>query len=60
MNMHINILGWLLIGSGILTAIGGIVMLFVEPDHSLASLVPFRHDMPTGVAALHCGHHIDR
>src|SRR5215831_15076442 len=47
-NMHINILGWLLIGSGILTAIGGAIVLF-------ASQV-FRHlpmdiarDMPAGM-----------
>ena len=29
MNMHINILGWLLIGSGVFTAIGGAIVLFV-------------------------------
>ena len=29
MNMHINILGWLLVASGILTAIGGMIVLFV-------------------------------
>src|SRR5215813_4009107 len=30
MNMHINILGWLLVGSGILTAIGGMIVLFAS------------------------------
>src|SRR2546426_495437 len=29
MAMHVTILGWLLIGSGILTAIGGMIVLFV-------------------------------
>src|SRR6185436_20160118 len=28
MGMHVNILGWLLVGSGILTAIGGVIVLF--------------------------------
>ena len=28
MAMHVNILGWLLVGSGILTAIGGLIVLF--------------------------------
>jgi zinc ribbon protein len=48
MNMHITILGWLLIGSGILTAIGGTIVLF-------ASQI-FRHlpievaqEMPRGI-----------
>src|SRR6266581_1892563 len=30
MNMHVNILGWLLVGSGILTAIGGMIVLFAS------------------------------
>jgi zinc-ribbon domain len=30
MAMHINILGWLLVGSAILTAIGGIIVLFAS------------------------------
>jgi hypothetical protein len=30
MNMHINILGWLLVGSGILTGIIGMIVLFVS------------------------------
>jgi hypothetical protein len=30
MNMHINILGWLLIGSGILTGIFGMIVLFIS------------------------------
>jgi hypothetical protein len=39
MATHINILGWLLIGSGILSAMGGLVVLFASqvirrlPDH---------------------------
>ena len=47
MGMHINILGWLLIGSGILTAIGGTVTLFV--GHLFPRLpIPVGHDMPVG------------
>jgi len=30
MAMHINILGWLLVGSAILTAIGGMIVLFAS------------------------------
>jgi zinc-ribbon domain len=47
MNMHINILGWLLIGSGILTAIGGTVTLFVGQVFPRLPL-PVGHDMPVG------------
>ena len=30
MGMHISVLGWLLVGSGILTAIGGLIVLFAS------------------------------
>src|SRR5262245_61648802 len=50
MEMHINILGWLLIGSGILTAILGMIVLFggqiirhLPPDaqREMAGIQPF-------------------
>jgi hypothetical protein len=45
MNMHINFLGWLLIGSGILTAIGGMIVLFAS--HIFRRLpVELARDMP--------------
>src|SRR5881296_1899392 len=48
MNMHINILGWLLIGSGILTAIGGMIVLFAS--HIFRRLpVELARDMPPGM-----------
>ena len=52
MDMHVNILGWLLIGSGILTGIGGMIVLF-------AGQFVFRHlpihiarEIPVGVPPL--------
>jgi len=48
MNMHVNILGWLLIGSGILTAIGGTIVLFASQifRHMPPAMA---HEMPMGV-----------
>jgi zinc-ribbon domain len=48
MNMHFNILGWLLIGSGILTAIGGTIVLFASQIFRHMPLQMAR-EMPTGV-----------
>ncbi len=48
MDMHINILGWLLIGSGIFTAIGGFVLLFAS--QIIRHLpIPIAHEMPPGM-----------
>jgi zinc-ribbon domain len=41
MGMHISILGWLLVGSGILTAIGGLIVLFAGQ---------FIRHLPMGIA----------
>jgi hypothetical protein len=38
MAMHVNILGWLLVGSGILTAIGGLIVLFAS---QIIQRIPF-------------------
>jgi hypothetical protein len=48
MNLHINILGWLLIGSGILTAIGGTIVLFAS---QIIRRLPAEvaRDMPVGM-----------
>jgi hypothetical protein len=48
MDMHINILGWLLIGSGIFTALGGFFLLFASQiiRHLPGPLPP---DMPGGL-----------
>jgi hypothetical protein len=44
MGMHINILGWLLIGSGVLTGIGALAVLFIG---QIIRHVPFPpQDMP--------------
>jgi len=48
MNMHVNILGWLLIGSGILTAIGGTTVLFASQVLRHMPL-PMVREMPTGI-----------
>lgn len=29
MNLHVNILGWLLVGSGVLTGVGGMILLII-------------------------------
>ena len=51
MNMHVTILGWLLIGSGILTAIGGTIVFFAGiVFRNVAFPVP--HDMPPGLPPL--------
>jgi hypothetical protein len=48
MEMHINILGWLLIGSGILTGIGGMIVLFAS---QIIQNLPdtIAHEMPRGI-----------
>jgi hypothetical protein len=48
MNMHINILSWLLIGSGILTGIGGMIVLFAS---QIIRNLPLHiaREMPPGV-----------
>jgi zinc-ribbon domain len=48
MNMHINILSWLLIGSGILTAIGGSVTLLVGQIFRHNLQMPIERGMPIG------------
>jgi len=48
MNMHVNILGWLLVGSGILTAIGGMIVLFASQVFRHLPLQMAR-EMPVGV-----------
>ena len=51
MNMHITVLAWLLIGSGILTGLFGMIVLFV--GQFLGRFVlPMQHDVPVGVPAL--------
>jgi len=47
MEMHVNILGWLLIGSGILTALGGFIVLFAGQVIRRLPMVP--PDMPAGM-----------
>src|SRR5215471_13079115 len=47
MEMHINILGWLLIGSGILTALGGFIILFAGQVVRRLPMAP--PDMPAGL-----------
>ena len=49
MNMHISILGWLLIGSGILTALLGMILLFVG---QFFQRIPIQPQMPVGFPAL--------
>jgi hypothetical protein len=50
MDMHINILGWLLIGSGIFTAMGGFVLLFASQIiRHLPAGVAHGMDMPMGL-----------
>lgn len=51
MDMHINILGWLLVGSAILTAIGGMVVLFAS---QIFRYLPqeMAQDIPIGVPHL--------
>jgi hypothetical protein len=50
MDMHINILGWLLIGSGIFTAMGGFVLLFASQIiRRLPAGIAQGMDMPTGL-----------
>jgi len=50
MDMHINILGWLLIGSGIFTAMGGFVLLFASQImRHLPAGVAQGMDMPMGL-----------
>jgi hypothetical protein len=47
MGMHINILGWLLIGSGVLTGIGALAVLFIG---QIIRHVPFPpEDMPVNM-----------
>jgi len=48
MNMHVNILGWLLIGSGILTAIGGTIVLFASQVFRHLPM-PMAREMPMGL-----------
>jgi hypothetical protein len=48
MNMHVNILAWLLIANGILAAIGGIAVLFVG---QFMRRMPIEHGMPPGMPA---------
>ena len=47
MSMHVNILGWLLIGSGVLTGIGALVVLFAGQVISHLPFVP-PPDIPIG------------
>src|SRR5262245_24539181 len=51
MNMHINILGWLLIGSGILTGLVATVLFFVS---QMFGHLPFHisQQMPMGIPPL--------
>jgi hypothetical protein len=49
MSMHINILSWLLIGSGILTGIGGMIVLFAGQVIFRHLPMQFARDMPIGV-----------
>jgi hypothetical protein len=49
MNMHINILAWLLIGSAILTGIGGMIVLFVGQVFLQHWIVPMPPDIPPGM-----------
>jgi hypothetical protein len=51
MDMHINILGWLLVGSAILTAIGGMVVLFAS---QIFRYLPqeMAQDIPIGIPHL--------
>lgn len=48
MAMHINILGWLLVGSGILTAMGGLVVLFASQLIRRLPL-PIADGVPAGI-----------
>jgi hypothetical protein len=48
MNMHVTILGWLLIGSGILTAIGGTVLFFAGIVFRRMP-IPIPPDVPMGL-----------
>lgn len=51
MDMHITILGWLLIGSGILTAIAGMILVFVGQIFGRLP-IPIERQMPMGVPPL--------
>src|SRR5207244_3403811 len=51
MDMHVNILGWLLIGCGILTAIGGMVLLFASEIIKRLP-VSMAHEVPPGMLHL--------
>jgi zinc ribbon protein len=48
MNLHINILGWLLIGTGILSGMVGIIVVFAS---QIIQRLPvgIEHDIPVGV-----------
>jgi hypothetical protein len=48
MDMHINILGWLLIGTGVLTGVGGLFALFAG---AMLRRLPYTvaPDMPVGI-----------
>jgi hypothetical protein len=48
MSMHINILGWLLIGSGVLTGIGSLFVLFIGQIFRHGPF-PMPPDMPPGM-----------
>jgi hypothetical protein len=51
MNMHVTILGWLLVGSGILTAIGGTIVFFAGLVFRNMP-VPIPPDVPAGLPPL--------
>jgi hypothetical protein len=51
MNMHISILGWLLIGSGILTALVGMFLFFFGQIFG-RFVFSTQHEMPPGVPGL--------
>ena len=48
MNMHVNILGWLLVGSGILTGIAALIVLFVGQVIFRSLPIHWPPDVPIG------------
>jgi hypothetical protein len=49
MDMHINILGWLLVGCGILTGMFALMILFASQVIRHLPNMPFPPDMPAGL-----------
>ena len=49
MNMHVNILGWLLVGCGILTGTGALIVLFVGQVIFRFLPIGWHPDVPNGI-----------